>query len=354
MALWKQALAKLRGSADEVPAAGNTGATEEAATGEPAAVEHESDESAGAPVADVLARELEAGIQVSIGDLQTCRAGWCYRGHPVMLFGPDAPELNDPKRRRAFASRVHLHPCSSALEEEQRGAWIASSDLATINASHDGGPFTFCGDCLQAAAGQGASTPGFDFLSHVRNCGDSYFAKKPQYWQAGAESRPLQGPADGSRGSCPKCGCAAEASHWQLNADDARLLSLPEGICLLCAERQVQGCLYISEAELLDAARARYGDLLQKAAKAPAPSWKLAEAMLPLGWQPLLRRLQRMLPPPELFYSCGHSARVAILAWPGRARGVIEHRGETESEGDGDWRFWTRTQIESELGFRLR
>lgn len=354
MALWKQALAKLRGSADKVPAAEANVDVAEAVVEEAAAAEENSEEPEAGVGTDALARELRVGIEVSIGDLESCDAGWRYRGHPVMVFATEAPELNDPKRRREFFARAHLYPCCGALQSDRRSAWVASSDLGTINDSHGQGPFVYCKTCLEAVAGRGASPAAFDFLSHVRNHGDSYFAKKAQYWQAGTDSQPLQAPAAEAKGSCPKCGCTAEEPHWQLSTGDAQQLSLPEGICLLCAEREVDGCLYFGEAELLAAARVRYSDLLKKAAKAPAPSWKLAEAMLPLGWQPLLRRLQRMLPAPELFHTYDESMPPAILAWPDRARGVIEHGGGAEGQGAAGWSFWTRAQIEAELGFKLR
>ncbi|SHF63105.1 hypothetical protein SAMN04487965_2434 [Microbulbifer donghaiensis] len=359
MALWKQALAKLRGSA---PSASGPVPADVAADIDVAVADDPTDEVAAAGDSDAvstavdrnaLARELQSGLQVSIGDLDSCSAGWRYRGHPVMVFGTDAPELDDPRRRRDFYSLVHVFPCCGALQSESRSAWVGT-DLKQINESHGQGPFTLCKACLEAAAGRGASAARFEFTSHVRSHGDSYFADSTCYWRPGVNSLPLQLPADAVEHACPHCGCAAEEGGWHLSADDAQQLALPEGSCLLCAERRVDGCMHFASEQLLTAARVRYRYLVAQAAKAPAPSWKLAEAILPLGWQPLLQSLQRILPAPELFFSFAESASPAVLAWPALSRGIVESVDNEAQQGAADWSLWTRAQIEAELGFKLR
>lgn len=364
MALWKQALAKLRGAADTVrPPESDTdsGAAVEPQA-QPAAVGGETtagpeganesrDARPASAASEALARELRTGIQVSIGDLEPCTAGWRYRGHPVMVFGTEAPELADAGRRRDFFSLVHLFPCCGALESEERSVWVAT-DLAALNKAQPQGPFEFCRACLDAAVGRGADTSRFEFVTHVRSHAGSYFAESACYWEPGANPLPLQPPADEAEGSCPNCGCASEEPGWQLCAADTQQLALPGGTCLLCAERQLDGCLHPGGAELLGAAQVRYRFLLSQAAQAPEPSWKLAEAILPLAWQPLLRGLQRMLPPPELFYAFSDSAAPAVLAWPALGRGVVEEAlAPEDAEG---WSLWSREQIESELGFKSR
>lgn len=349
MALWKQTLAKLRG-VDATPAS----RAKAQAEGD---VEAQADDTEGVtqPEGDAdsaLARELRSGIEISIGDLENCGAGWRYRGHPVMVFGTDAPELEGP-RRRDFFSQVHLYPCCGALESETRSAWVGT-DLAGINVSHGQGPFSLCRSCLEAAAGRSADPVAFDFSSHVRSHGDSYFGEVPCYWRPGADSQPLRLPAAEVEGSCPLCGCASEDAGWQLSVHDARQLSLDEGTCLLCAERRVEGCLHFQGEQLLSAARARYRFLVAQAAKAPVPSWKLAEAILPSGWQPLLQSLQRILPPPELFFDYAESLPPAVLAWPALSRGVVDRMGAAEKEAAAGWNLWTRAQIEAELGFKMR
>ncbi|WP_193164894.1 hypothetical protein [Microbulbifer hainanensis] len=357
MALWKQALAKLRGAADEAKPSGVE--AESGGDGEldvldeiPAA---EGEDTAPEPKAvdkQVLARELQSGIEVSLGDLEFLGAGWRYRGHPVMVFGADVREL-EASQQRDFFSQIHLYPCSGVLQNETVGAWVGT-DLEQINAGHGQGPFRLCRACLEAAAGRGADAARFDFASHVRSHGDSYFADAPCYWQPGANSEPLQAPASRAEGDCPHCGCRAEEGGWQLASEDAQRLELPVGSCLLCAERRVKGCLHLTGEELLGAARVRYQYLVSQAAKVPAPSWRLAEAILPLGWQPLLQSLQRVLPPPELFYVYAESAQPAVLAWPSLRRGIVESVGGTEETIAEEWSLWTRGQIEAELGFKLR
>lgn len=360
MALWKHALAKLRGAAAGVEkdtAAvlvvaenGQVTSAEEVSAevddgNEPAQAE-EFDKNA-------LARELQSGIEVSIGDLESCGAGWRFRGHPVMIFGTDAPELEDPQRRREFFSRAHLFPCCGALESEQRSAWIGT-DLVQLNESHGQGPFNLCRTCVEAVAGRGADPAVFDFASHVRSHGDSYFGVSACYWRPGENSQPLQPAVIEAEGSCPNCGCASKEAGWQLRTEDVRNLGQPERTCVLCAERSVEGCLHFEGEQLLEAARVRYRYLIGQAAKAPTPSWKLAEAILPLGWQPLLRSLQRILPPPELFFSYSETAEPAVLAWPALHRGIVETATNPEQSDATEWSLWTRAQIETELGFKLR
>ena len=357
MALWKQALAKLRGAADVAKPSGTE--TECGGDDELALVDNdteaEGEDAAPASKAvdrQALARELQSGIEVSLGDLEFLGAGWRYRGHPVMVFGADVPEL-EAYRQRDFFSLVHLYPCSGVLQNETVAAWVGT-DLEQINAVHGQGPFRLCRACLEAAAGRGANATGFEFASHVRSHGDSYFADAPCYWQPGANSEPLRAPASGAGGNCPHCGCRAEEGGWQLASEDAEQLGLPVGSCLLCAERRVKGCLHLAGEELLAAARVRYHYLVAQAAKVPAPSWKLAEAILPLGWQPLLHSLQRVLPPPELFFVYVESAQPAVLAWPSLRRGIVESADSAREAIAEEWSLWTRTQIEAELGFKLR
>lgn len=352
MALWKQALAKLRGTADSVrppvPDSDSEIDLTAEAMDEPLvdADGNSGSEGPAAVDAGALARELRAGIQVSLGDLESCAAGWRYRGHPVMVFGTEAPELTDAQRRRDFSSLVHLFPCCGPLKSDARSVWVAT-DFTALNEAQSRDLFEVCRTCLEASAGRGASPTGFDFASHVRSNGHSFFAGSACYWKPGSNPRPLQPPVAEAVGNCPGCGCAAEESGWQLHAEDAQQLALPEGICLLCAERQVDGCLSLGEEDMLEAAWARYHYLISQAAQAPAPSWKLAEAILPMSWQPLLRGLQRMLPPPELFYSYGEELPLAVLAWPSLGRGVV---AEPAAEGqDGGWSLWSRAQIEAEL-----
>ncbi|WP_346838865.1 hypothetical protein [Microbulbifer sp. SAOS-129_SWC] len=345
MALWKQALAKLRGAADaaqpaevEVEAAANENSTA-----------HGSDVQEGID-RSALARALQSGIEVSIGDLDACGAGWRYRGHPVMVFGTEAPELEDADKRRDFYSLVHLFPCCGALQTDQRSAW-AGSDLQQINAEQGQGPFRFCKVCVEAAAGRGADPATFDFAAHVRSHGDSFFTQSCCYWAPGSNTEPLNAPVGAAGRSCPHCGCAASGGGWQLHGEDAQHLAQEQGTCLLCAERRVDGCLHLASEQLLAAARIRYDYLIGQTARAPAPSWKLAQAILPLGWQPLLRSLERVLPPPALFFEYADSAPAAILAWPSLRRGVVEHLGDGQVP---DWNLWSRAQIETELGFKMR
>ena len=357
MALWKQALAILRGSADTVPASENAADIENGEIGLVDKVADKGSDGDNQPLSDevdreALARELRVGIEVSIEDLEPCGAGWRYRGHPVLVFGADAPELSDPKRRQEFFAQAHLFPCCGALETEQRSVWVGT-DFAAINKSHGQGPFKPCRACLEATAGRGASVREFNFSVHVRSHGDSYFPAAACFWRPGSNALSLQTPGAAS-GSCPKCGCASAESHWQLSAQDAVQLNLPEGTCLLCAERDAEGCLYLSEQALLAAASARYRFLISQAARAPVASWKLAEAILPLGWQPLLRSLQRKLPPPELFLQFSTDTPPAVLAWPALHRGIVEARGEAQESNASGWNLWTRDQIEAELGFQLR
>ncbi|MBB3062351.1 hypothetical protein [Microbulbifer rhizosphaerae] len=367
MALWKQALAKLRGAADSVrplePGADSESDAVEDAVTELVTEDAENiDDVADATgsssdqpaVADgeALARELRAGIQVSLGELESCAAGWRYRGHPVMVFGAEAPELTEPERRRDFFSQVHLFPCCGVLENEERSVWVAT-DLVSLNEAQLQGPFNFCRTCLDASAGRGSAPTEFDFPAHVRSHGDSYFAASPCHWKPGTNALPLQAPAAEAEGSCPNCGCASEEPGWQLSAGDVEQLALPEGICLLCAERQVDGCLHLGETVLLEAAWARYHYLVAQAAQAPAPSWKLTEAILPMAWQPLLRSLQQMLPPPELFYPIEEDVPPTVLAWPALSRGIVVDEA-LALEGVPGWSLWSRAQIESELGFKLR
>jgi len=349
VALWKQALAKLRGATD--PAQPVEAGVETAVLEVEHAEEADARESESAAIdRNALARALQSGIQLSIGDLDPCGAGWRYRGHPVMVFGTEAPELEGEHRQRDFHSLVHLFPCCGALQTEGRSAW-AGTDLQRINAEHGQGPFRFCKVCVEAAAGRGADPAAFEFPAHVRSHADSYFADASCYWTPGANSEPLQPPAQASGQGCPQCGCAALDDGWQLHDEDARRLALAEGICVLCAERRVDGCLHLSGEQLLAAARVRYDYLIGQAARAPAPSWKLAQAILPLGWQPLLHSLERVLPPPELFFECAESGQAAVLAWPALRRGVVER---IAGGNVADWKLWSRAQIEAELGFTLR
>ncbi|MEX2963629.1 hypothetical protein [Microbulbifer sp. TYP-18] len=355
MALWKQALAKLRGpaaakSSGETAAIANSDGTGSPEGTDGAGVAGETPIPGDGQVA--LAQELRVGIEVSIGDLEPHPAGWRYRGHPVMVFGVDGPELTDGDKRREFFSLVHLHPCCAALRSDGRSAWVGT-DLAAIDSSHGAGPFKLCRACLEAAGGRGADPDVFDFSTHVSSQGDSYFAENACFWQSGHKVRPLQAPPAAATGACPDCGCGSAAPGWQLDAEDARHLELPEGICVLCAERKGEGCLHLGGQLALEAASARYRDLVDRAAKAPVSSWKLVEAVLPLGWRPLLRSLQRQLPPPEPFYQYAESAPPAILAWPSLRRGIVAKPQGPDASG-GDWRLWTRSQIEAELGFRPR
>ena len=357
MALWKQALAKLRGSADTVPSSENAADIKSGDIGLAEAVAEtgkgvDTPSLSGAVDQEALARELRVGIEVSLGDLAPCAAGWRYRGHPVMVFGAEAPELSDAKRRREFFSQAHLFPCCGALQSKERSVWVGT-DLEAMNESHGQGPFKPCRECLHATAGRGANSRQFNFPTHVRSHGDSYFAAAPCFWRPGRNALSLQAPA-AAAGSCPKCGCASAEAHWQVAAEDAARLHLPIGICLLCAERDVDGCLHMPEQLLLEAASTRYRYLMSQAVKAPSPSWKLAEAILPLGWQPLLRSLQRKLPPPELFFEFSESASPAVLAWPALHRGIVETPGDVQEGKASHWNLWTRGQIEVELGFHLR
>jgi hypothetical protein len=373
VALWKKAFARLRGAPDTSSSPESTDAVEtdvleqdalaveenlKAAAEMAAGVDLEADEDtfvttteAADTRSDVFARELQAGIQVSLGDLERSDAGWRYRGHPVMVFGVESEEITDPARRRQVASLIHLYPCNSALKNTASAAWVAT-DLKAIESLADSGHYRFCRGCLQAAAGRGADPAKFDFSAHVRSHGDSYFPDGPCYWRPGAEPVSLLAPATKAERACPKCGCNSEEAGWQMSTGDAERLSLPEGICLLCAEREVEGCLHFEGDDLVVAAHARYRSLMAQAARSPVPSWKLAAAILPLGWQPLLQSLERVLPPPELFFSIADSEPPAVLAWPALKRGVVERRMEgVESKG---WSLWTRAQIEEELGFTLR
>lgn len=355
MALWKQALAKLRGSA---PSDGGESDVALVETGDSIPGASSAAEEGGTTRAAVdknaLARELRSGIQVNIGDLDTNGAGWSYRGHPVMVFGTDAPELDDPQRRKDFFSLMHVYPCCGALESETRTAWV-TTDLRWVNETHGEGPYRQCKACVEAAGGRGASPEGFDFTAHVCSHGDSYFNETACFWQPGTNKVPLQSPAEESELSCPHCGCAAKEDGWQLSGADAKVLKLAEGSCVLCAERRVDGCLHLESTQLLAAARIRYQFLTAQASRAPAPSWKLAEAILPLGWQPLLQSLQRMLPPPQLFYPYAEGSTAAVLAWPELRRGVVEMVTEERvAQAAPDWNLWTRAQIEAELGFKLR
>ncbi|WP_308363740.1 MULTISPECIES: hypothetical protein [unclassified Microbulbifer] len=359
MALWKQALAKLRGAADSVrpPESGEDSESGPVAEAVAELVADDAVDATGSDqpaVADgeALARELRAGIQVSLGELEPCAAGWRYRGHPVMVFGAEAPELAEPERRRDFFSLVHLFPCCGALENDERSVWVAT-DLASLNEAQSQGPLNVCRTCLDASAGRGSASAEFDFPAHVRSHADSYFSASACHWKPGANPLPLQPPAAEAEGSCPNCGCASEEPGWQLSARDAEQLALPEGICLLCAERQVDGCLHLGETALLEAAWARYHYLVAQAAQTPAPSWKLAEAILPMAWQPLLRSLQQMLPPPELFYPIEEGVPPTVLAWPALSRGIVVDEA-LALEGVSGWSLWSRGQIESELGFKLR
>lgn len=371
MALWKKAFARLRGgdvssSGQPVEAAGSDVleqddvAIEEslkAATQMAADAELEADNlpfvapDAQLSSSELLSGELQQGMQVSLGDLQSSAAGWCYRGHPVMVFGVENTTIDDPSRRRQLASLVHLFPCSNALKDEGSTAWVAT-ERGALEKVGDPGQFRFCPGCLQAAAGRGADAATFQFIDHVRSHGDSYFPGGPCYWRPGMSPVELMPPAADAEQACPQCRCHSRESGWQLNAEDAERLSLPEGICLLCAERQVDGCLHYEADDLLSAAQIRYRDLMAQASRPPVASWKLAAAILPQGWQPLLRSLERMLPPPELFFRFSESEPPAVLAWPALRRGVVERRAE--GQAGKDWSLWTRAQIESELGFALR
>lgn len=346
MALWKQAMSKLRGSTAKTSNTENDTPAVQVAPDQPSAETLQTD----ATTSSALAQELRAGIEVSIGDLEAHPAGWRYRGHPVMVFGTDAPELDDAKRRRDFFSLIHLHPCCGALKSDSRSAWVGT-DLTAMNSAHDQAPFKPCKPCHEATAGRGSAPSQFDFVAHVRTHGDRYFESEPSHWRPGSDILSISAPARKATGKCPKCGCASAEQGWQVNKKDTPGLGLPEGICLLCAEREVEGCLHYSEQQFMEAAVARYRYLMDQSAKTPAPSWKLAEALLPLSWQPLLRSLQRMLPPPELFYAYSETAEPAILAWPKLRRGISA--AAVDATSANGWSLWVREQIEKELGFQL-
>ncbi|MFI2813214.1 hypothetical protein [Microbulbifer zhoushanensis] len=372
MAMWKQALASLRHASRQVladngdPDAPRPGPSLQPGP-ETAATPPDAPTSQGAPTAEAIEIQLNEGMQVSLSSLEPTPVGWTYRRHPVMVFGVEVPEVEDADRRREFWQRVHLLPCCGALDSGERSAWIGT-DLEMMRSSFADSPLTLCQSCLTTlnhddyrradSRERQQIQQAFDFVGHVQRFSHQYFDTGYTFWQPGeapspADESSLVTEEKEEKGieACPGCGCASDQAGWRLPGSIGNQHSLPAGICIPCAVRQTRGCLHIDEEVALTAARLRFEYFAATYRGKMENSWKLAEAILPLTWLPLLRGLEKLLPAPELFYQFESGRAPAVLAWPGQHRGILPD-GASTAEPPTDWSLWTRREILREFGLK--
>ncbi|WP_237060383.1 hypothetical protein [Microbulbifer sediminum] len=364
MAMWKRALANLRQAGKRIETDGES--VEASTAANPLQGKDYSTVTAyegESLCTDAMAGQLMQGVQLSLAELEDRTIGWLYRGHPVMVFGVEVPEVEDVTRRQDFWQRVHLLSCCSALDSGGRSAWVGT-DLGSIRAAFPDDSLMLCQSCLTTLNHDNYRRAGrterqlieqhFDFVSHVQRFSHQYFSDKPLFWKPGERPAPFDeavqpGPAEAS--ACPSCGCAPEGAGWRLPETIAAELSLAPGTCIPCAMREAPGCLHIDDASALSAARQRFNYFAASYSGKMESSWKLAEAILPLTWLPLLRGLEDLLPPPELFYQFDSARQPAVLAWPGQQRGILPD-GASTGEPPSGWSLWTRREILREFGLK--
>jgi len=323
-------------------------------------------ESAVGPAAEYTAQQIAQGMEVSLADLNLHQGGWSYRNQPIMVYDVNVLACDDAALRREFAKRIHLGPCCGALENPPQSGWI-SSDWSLLA----GGEYQVCEYCLSWSNYRGFRSANtqkqrqivneFTFDTYLRDAGGDIFShclgeEACCYWQSGTEVQAFE--LTEGQGKCGVC-------DWPI-ADD-QLFQLPAEVvieanpsavagqghghcCVLCAQQQSDGVMYIDPEVLLQASRSRFhywqAELGDGHAK---PDWQQLGYILPLSWRTLLESLEPHVPSPELFVTFVGYHGEAVLAWPEFRRGIVA-RDEERHSLPPDWDFWTPEEALSGLG----
>ncbi|WP_054113744.1 hypothetical protein [Marinagarivorans algicola] len=303
--------------------------------------------------------ELSKGFETSLSSLESCSAGWRYKGVPVFVFAAKVPEIANKQRRDSFYYQVHLKPCCNALSGVDRTVWVANRVQAAEPWQHQRA-FEVCHHCLVmtgyqnyrslSSAEQSELRADFDFTRYVKWHATEYFPDVEYgYWMPGEK---LKFFAVGGNETVEKC----NHCRWPLPKNspglvrDASLFDLNGPTCICCLDGTAKVAI-MSEAVLLHAYAQRYWEwrrayieeqgLGMIASQTIKFSWSQLSYHFPRKWQPLITVLKQF-EPADIY--CLAEKGYALLAWP-RLRRAIVLSDKDKVGFPGGWEVWTYEEV---------